>query len=185
MQATQLIDRLKRGDPEALQYVYNHSKAYCIGRLGRTIGCQPSDAEDIFMDAVLVFRENVMHEKLTEVVHLRAYLFKVCRNLYHEQQHREEQARAAEHAVRSRLYEDAITLPDDFPRQKALVMQAFRYLGGNCRRMLQYYYFEHRSLEEIAQKMNLANTNVVKATKSRCYKKWVEAVNALKQQSDA
>ena len=176
-----LIQRIKRADSDALQYLYNHCKAYCIGRLCRSNHCPPTEAEDIFMDALLIFRENVMRGKLTEVTHLRAYLYRICENCYQEQLRHEVRCRQSEDAVRSSLYEPAPLLPDDFPRKKELVMQAFRYLGTNCRCILQYYYFDQLPLDEIAKKMNMANPNVAKVTKSRCYKKWVEAVADLKQ----
>ena len=184
MHPTQLIKQMRQADPEALQYVYDHCKVYCIRRLCSAIHCSPHEAEDIFMDAILIFRENVMKDKLKQVTHLRAYLYQVCKNLYHERQYRSKQAREAEDAVRHHWYEDQDILFDDFPQKKELVMEAFRYLGENCRRILRYYYFEHLSLEEIAQKMDLANVNVAKATKSRCYKRWVEAVATLKQKKN-
>lgn len=184
MHSTYLIKQIKESDPDALQYVYNYSKAYCIGRLCRATRCYPSDAEDIFMDAILIFRENIIQDKLTEVTHLRAYLFRICKNRYHEQQYHKERIRQTEDEVRYQLYEESANLPDDLFQKKALVMRAFRYLGENCRRILQYYYFDHLSLKQIAQKMQMANTNVVKVTKSRCYKKWVEAVATLKLNKD-
>ena len=188
MHPLHLIQQLRRADPEALQYVYNHSKAYCLGRLCRTMRCHPRDAEDIFMDAVLIFRENVVQGKVTEIAHLRAYLYRICLNRYHEQQQRKEKVRQTEGEVRFRLYEvcaDSANELDDLLQKKALVMEAFRYLGENCRQLLHYYYFDHLSLAEIARKMNMANANVAKVTKARCYKKWVEAVAALKQKKDA
>lgn len=185
MRSSHLIQQIKQADPNALQYIYNHGKDYCIGRLCRTTRCHASDAEDIFMDAILIFRENVMKEKLTEVTYWRAYLYRICQNRYHEQRYQKERAQQTEDAVRAYLYESTTDLPDNLPQKKALVMQAFRYLGENCRRVLHYYYFDHLTWEEIAQRMNLASTNVVKVTKSRCYKKWIEAVAALKQKKDA
>ena len=181
MHPDQLIKQMKEGNPDALQHLYNHHKAFCVGRLCRTFHCSLSDAEDIFMDALLIFRENVMQNKLNEVAHPRAYLHRICENRYHEQQRQEAQVRRSEDAVRASLYDPDPLLPYDFARQKELVMRAFRYLGANCRRILQYYYFDHLSTEEIARKMKMANANVAKVTKSRCYKKWVEAVAALKQ----
>lgn len=181
MHPAHLIQRIKQADPDALQYLYNHSKAYCVGRLCRAMHCSPDEAEDTFMDALLIFRENVMQGKLTEITHFKAYLYRICENRYREQQRREMQIRQSEDAVRSSLYQSEPLLPDDFPRKKELVMRAFRYLGANCRCILQYYYFDRLPLDEIAKKMDMANKNVAKVAKSRCYKKWVEAVAALKQ----
>ena len=181
MHPSHLIRQVQQADPEALQYVYNHCRAYCLRRLGSSTTCSLVDAEDIFMDALLIFRENVMTGKLTKVDHLRAYLYRVCENRYREQQRCQQRERQAENTVRAFLYESNPALPDDLPQKKTVVMQAFRYLGEHCRQVLHYYYFDHLTLEEIAKKTNLANSNVAKVTKSRCYKKWVEAVAALKK----
>ena len=183
MRPDQLIEQIKQANPDALQYLYNHHKAYCVGKLCRTFRCSPSDAEDIFMDALLIFRENVMQGKLIQVTHPRAYLYRVCENHHREQQRREAQIRQSEDAVRASLYDPDPCLPDDFPQRKEMAMRAFRYLGANCHRILQYYYFDQLPLDEIARKMNMANANVAKVTKSRCYKKWVEAVAALKHKN--
>ena len=183
MHSTNLIEQIREVGPDALQYVYNHGKPYCISRLRRTTFCSQSDAEDIFMDAILIFYENVMQGKLTEVTHLQAYLYKVCQNRYYEQQQHQERARRAEDFMRSQVYDNNLE-PYDAAQRKALVMQAYRYLGENCRRILHYYYFEHLPFSEIAQKMGMANANVAKVTKARCYKKWNEAIAALKLKKD-
>ena len=184
MHPTHLIQQIQQNGPEALQHVYNHCKKYCISRLCRTTACPPDAAEDIFMDAILIFYENVKLGKLTEVRHLRAYLYKICQNRYYELQHQQECVRRAKDHIHTQWYEYEIP-PDDIAQKKALVMQAYRYLGENCRRVLHYYYFDHLTLEDIAQKMGLANAQVAKVTKSRCYKKWREAVAALKQKKNA
>lgn len=181
MSPNRLILQIQKSNPEALQYVYNHCKEYCIRCMHSRTECTSVDAEDIFMDAILIFRENVMTGKLTEVKHLRAYMYKICLNIYREQQYNESRRQKSEDAIRISLYENDVPIPDDMLLKKAIAMQAFRYLGANCRCILQYYYFDQLPLEDIAKKMNLANSNVAKVTKSRCYKKWVEAVASLKQ----
>ena len=180
MQVTDIISQIRDTKPEALQYVYNHCREYCLRRLRKCTSCSPPDAEDIFMDAILIFRENVLKGKLTEVKYLRAYMDKICQNKYWEQQYNENRRRRSEDAVRVSLYDNDISVPDNMLQKKEIVMQAFRYLGVNCRCILQYYYFDHLTMQEIAKKTNMANANVAKVAKSRCYKKWVEAAAALK-----
>lgn len=52
------------------------------------------------------------------------------------------------------------------------VFAAFDRLGENCRQLLTYFYLDELDNITIAQKMGLANANVVKSNKQRCMRRW-------------
>ena len=51
-----------------------------------------------------------------------------------------------------------------------------KHLGEKCRQILSHYYYDKRSMREIAQLMGLANEQVAKNKKSLCLKKLKEMI---------
>jgi RNA polymerase sigma factor (sigma-70 family) len=52
-----------------------------------------------------------------------------------------------------------------------IVRQCIEELGDVCKEVLSYYYFDGLNMQDIAEKMNFANTNTAKTKKYKCKKK--------------
>jgi len=182
----ELRNRLKANDRTAYQHLLENCGHFCIHKLMRKTGCAYEDAEDILMDAVLIFRENILSGKVVQISSLKAYVFSICFNKWSEYR-REKQRRslaiaksAAAWAPPEPNIEEQIVAQEDFAtaqakkeRQQAISQAAFSALGTKCQKILQYFYVEDKSMAEIATLLNYANAKVAKNLKARCYKKWI------------
>ena len=74
------IQALEAGDPQSLEWIFDAYGHDCIRRLQRYEGCSPEDAEDIFMDALLLFWDNVRQGKVRELSRSRSYVYAICVN---------------------------------------------------------------------------------------------------------
>ncbi|MEM7657009.1 MAG: hypothetical protein AAF399_12825, partial [Bacteroidota bacterium] len=80
----QLRTHISAGDPAGLKQVFEETHYYCVRTLMKKTRCDEADAEDLYMDAVLVFRENVLSGKLQQLSNLKTYVFGICWNLWRD-----------------------------------------------------------------------------------------------------
>lgn len=176
-----LLEEIRKGSPKGMQTVFLQTRRYCVGTLIKKVQCTSDDAEDIYMDALIIFQENVLSGKLHTLSNLRTYLFGICYNLWRDLKRAEARWGKAQDEV-ARQYHllletdteaELAAYAADMNRLKD-VQHALESLGEKCKTLLRYVYMEQRSQQEIAELMGFANANVVKVTRHRCYKKWME-----------
>ncbi len=183
-----LAARLRAGDNTGLSSVFLAVKSYCVRTLVKKTDCSSDDAEDLLMDALLIFRENVLSGKLQHLTNLQSYLFGICLNLWREQNRQAGRWQQAQTEVERQWYrlESDMPLVIQQEEQEAqnqliqVVQEALGQLQERCRQLLTYAYIDQRSHQEIAELMGFASPNVVKVTRHRCHQQWVKFVEQLK-----
>ncbi|MEL6986785.1 MAG: sigma-70 family RNA polymerase sigma factor [Bacteroidota bacterium] len=133
-------------------------------------GGQYSDADDIFQEALLVTYQKVCNEKLTLNCSLQTYLFSIAKNQWRKNKR--------DHKEKLILDDDKYDLveidPTDieqilFDDEKSnTIAGLLDQLGGSCRNVLIFYYYEKMNMKEIADTLNLKNAQVAKNKKSIC-----------------
>jgi RNA polymerase sigma factor (sigma-70 family) len=172
--------QLKTGNNDELKFIFEANALYCIHKLVSEHRCSKDDAEDIYSDSVLNFREKIVSDKIDSIINLRSYLYATCRNMLLAKLKKKElvDSAAIEHyadSLESELDETEIY------REKIikLTIEALSSLPEKCREILKAFYFDRLSMEEIAQKMKLANPNVAKVSKARCFQNLLEQIKVL------
>ena len=185
------LQALEAGDPKSLEWIFEAYGDDCIRRLQRYEHCSPEDAQDIFMDALLLYWQQVRQGKVRHLARSRAYVYAIC---VHEQKRRyrqQQQAYNAQADLQDQLYEQPFELPladqqakeEDDAELTDLVQQALHSLGERCQQVLTYFYVQKLSLTEIAQKLGMADAEVAKTTRYRCYQQWLKHLRRLKKES--
>ena len=173
--------QLLKGDNSCLQFIFDQHGQYCINRIQLKYNSNPEDAEDIFTDAMLSFRENILSGQIQVLTNVRGYLLRTCINKYKEKQAKELRLKKHLGELKYRWYEDEYVADELLLN---LNRESFSKLSDQCRIILKYFYVERYSMAEIAGKLGLANANTVKVSKARCYKKWNELIEELKNNKD-
>jgi RNA polymerase sigma factor (sigma-70 family) len=179
-----LRTQLNQGDEQLLAQVYAHCRTYCLRGLMKQTGCSTEDAEDLFMDALLIFRENVLSGKLERLSNLQSYLLGICLNLWRSLSRARARWQQEQDGFERQLWlirgEDETSDEDaEYLRfQARRIAAALGKLGETCRRLLTYVYVEQRPHQEIAELMGLASANVVKVTRHRCYQQWLKQLES-------
>ncbi|WKN44081.1 RNA polymerase sigma factor [Tunicatimonas pelagia] len=166
-------EQLQQGNTQILETLFVQHGPYCLRRL-QQLGCAEPDAEDLLQDAVLVFRHNLLEDKLHHRNNLRGYLYLICCNLYRT---RQQQAQATIVSFNEALIRTEPEM-DVAGRQEAL--RIFQQLSSQCQEIIGRYYVDQQSMREIAQDMHFANTDVAKATKFRCVQRWLNQLQQLR-----
>jgi RNA polymerase sigma factor (sigma-70 family) len=189
----QLQQQILADDPRGLSQVFAICSQYCIRSLRKKTQCSLEDAEDVLMEAMLTFRQNMVSGRVENLSNLKAYVFGICWNKWRDlnrarkrwQQEQEEVERTLywvleDHDLPFEQEEEARLFQQSLQRKLSLAQEALQELGEKCRQLLRMFYMEERSLQQIAEQMAFANANVVKVSKFRCYQKWMKKMEKSK-----
>lgn len=158
---------LQRENDQALKMIYE-SFFPSISNFIRNNSGTEQDTEDIFQDAIIVLFNQVKKGNLNLTCKLKTYFYSICRNLWLNK-------------IRTKRItiditeQDAFVAIDEGPFQtlivndeKAAIMLLLKKMGGNCQKLLTYFYYERIKMEEIAHRLGFANDQVARNKKRKC-----------------
>jgi RNA polymerase sigma factor (sigma-70 family) len=166
----ELLEAIKRNDDMAFRYLYNTTfplvKNYVTNNNGKEV-----DAEDIFQDGLLAMWDNIRFGKfeLRDGTKLTSYLTRICKYRWLER-------------LKSAGFKRSSILPEGFDSAdesdnvlsgmitseeiNAMTLK-FSQLGQKCQEILKLYYYEQKSMAEIAEIFDM-QPNSIKNEKYRC-----------------
>ncbi len=171
-------DQLLKGDNSCLEEVFTDESDFCIQNLQKSSKCSLEEAEDIFIESVMNFREKIISGQLEQVRNVRNYIYTTCKNMWSTKVKKEISQEKKLGAISNFLYEeyenDPFTVIENREEEKRLLKfskKSFEQLSEQCQDILHYFYVENYRLNDIAELMQLSSANVVKVMKFRCFKK--------------
>lgn len=163
MKDHEVLERVSRGDEEALDYLYKkHYKM--MTRIVLNNNGSEDEAKDVFQDALLVFWQKAVSGKLVLTSKISTYIYSICLNLWRKELDRK--SRHSSEEVEQSVYQDY-----EKNERIKIITDCINQLGDTCRRILTYHYFDGLSMSDIAEKLNFANTDTAKTKKYKCKKK--------------
>ncbi|SFB77053.1 RNA polymerase sigma factor, sigma-70 family [Flexibacter flexilis DSM 6793] len=176
MEDGEILQRIKRGDESALDYLYRKHYKMMAKMILRNSGTE-DEAKDIFQDALIVFWEKVISDKLVLTSKISTFLYSICQNLWRKELDRKSKLSAEQ--------TDNIDDTDpDLQERIAIVNQCIAMLGDTCKRLLTHYYFDKLSMSDIAEKMGFANADTAKTKKYKCKQELDKKIKSLYKASD-
>jgi RNA polymerase sigma factor (sigma-70 family) len=175
-----LYHKIKKEDPDALDYVYTSFFPLAKAEFGMQIR-NADELKDIFQDSVIALWQNIKNDKyqLRSSTKLSSYLLTIMRYRWIEK-------------IRSGKTKHEVQLPQGFdvqlndPDAATVLIQAeqneklirhFNSLGEKCQFILQEFYYNKKSLSEIAEELNMQSASV-KNEKYRCMQKLRIIINS-------
>ncbi|MEQ9405059.1 MAG: sigma-70 family RNA polymerase sigma factor [Cyclobacteriaceae bacterium] len=183
MRFRKIVDSIKSGDNVGLKHIYVEYGPYCVKKLISSRNCSTHDAEDLFIDAVIILRNNILQEKITDLGSVRAYLFKTCENIFLAKL-KKEKSEENKHSEIKEIYYSNESENGDISWNNEIVnatKEAWSQLREKCQDILSYFYVDNLRMKEIAELMNFTNSDVAKTTKARCYKKFMQTAHEIYQ----
>lgn len=168
-------DDLKVSD-EALNWLYQQMFDV-VDRYIKSNNGTSEDAEDVFQEGVLSFYKSIRTRELISIENVEAYFFSICRNIWLKQ--------IAKQKLKI-ILTDEFAINDevvylklqDQDYEPSLLDRIEQTLGEKCRAVLSLFYYEKRSMKEIAQITGLSSEQVAKNKKSLCLKKLKDLIVA-------
>lgn len=165
-----IIQIIRSGDESILSHIYKAYYHKVINHLVRK-GAEEDTARDIYQEALTVVWQKVSKSSFVLTCHLSTFLFSIAiRQWLKECERRRSQSKYIGRVKDSFLgtysecYENDVSILDKKDRDD-MIAKIFALLPKNYKTILSLVYFEQLTTEEIMQRMNLKNDDVVKTLK--------------------
>jgi RNA polymerase sigma factor (sigma-70 family) len=179
----QLIERIRINDRAVLGEIFVRYEKMFYSYIQKH-GGNEADAEDILQEAIIVLWQNVNTGKFTLTSRLGTYLMGIGKNKWLVEIRKRKRVVYKEYdnhladnnpsSLEKLLTEEKIQL----------VRKALDAIQPLCKNLLLLFYFEEKSMDQIAKIMNFANTDVVKSKKYQCKKALEECLQLYLKQKE-
>lgn len=169
MSDDQIIARIRSGGQSDLADIYETYRTEFIHWITREFNCSIDDGKDIYQLTILIFYENVKSGKLQHLVStVKTYLFGIGKNVA-----RENMRKAKRHTPMNQekwLKEFLVDEPDEVLDENlfTIARKALSELGQPCQSLVELFYYEKKSMEEISVTLNYKNADTAKNQKCKC-----------------
>ncbi len=172
LQEKDILVLVRNGEQQAIDYLYR-SNFSMIKSLVKNIN-ERVVPEDIYQEAFMVFLNKVYEQDLS--CKISTFLYSVARNLsLKELRHVKRYATDSEHEVVDIVSDVEDYDEEQLKRQK--LKACLTKLGDKCRQIIERFYLQSQSMEEIADSLNYTNAANAKNQKYKCMKQLKALMN--------
>jgi len=141
-------------------------------RVIQRLGSDAATARDLFHDAMIIYLEKIRGNNLQVNLSAKAYLVGITKILWYR--HCKTEQKYISPADETLLAD----IPDDLhpPEKEVPVLQYLRTAGKKCMELLQAFYYEHLSMEQIAAAFKYKTGRSATVQKHKCLEKVREQV---------
>lgn len=173
----EIISKIRSGDLNALDKVYLDVKPKFIAYAQRQFpGVNLEDVEDIYQDTIIVFYQNIKRGALTEITSsLSAYVIQIGKIKLLQYVDKSSKIMLSG----TNLVDKHILVEEYDAKIDQAVRFIFSKMTDACKQILNLFYYEKKSMDEIALMLNYKNADTVKSKKSRCISTFNANVNKM------
>ena len=171
------IKKILAGDLAELDKVYLEVKPKFMNYARRQFPqFTYEEIEDVYQDVIIAFYQNIKRGILKEInSNLSAYLIQIGKiKLIHLHESKKKERNAKEHIFANESNKEEY----DHNIENA-VKFIYSKMSDACKQILSLFYFEKKSMEEIALILDYKNADTVKSKKSRCISSFNSKVNNM------
>lgn len=166
---SKLLDALRNGNDQVLAELFQKNRRPITSLVLRNQGTE-DDAEDILQEALVVLWEKIRSGSFEYQAKLSTYIYATAKNIWFRRLARRREFPVSKDDFETAT-EDATPLEELEENERITAVQgAMEQIGNPCRDILLLYYWEERSMEEIALELGFANADTVKSKKYQCKK---------------
>jgi len=164
MDNTKLIELIRAGNNQlALKELYTAFPSVC--HFIKMHGGNEDEARDVFQESLFIFYRNVQKSDFQLTASLNTYLFSICKYIWKDELKKKN--RLVSYEVKDAPV-DTIDDYQEFENKVAWLDKVIQSLGAKCIEILQLFYYQKLSMEQIAQKLDYKNVDTVKTQKYKC-----------------
>lgn len=165
----EIIQKIRSGGQTELGLVYAEYREEFLRWLTREYHCSDDDSKDIYQLTILIFYDNIKLGKLeTLVSSVKTYLFGIGKNIVKDYIRKEKRYTPIhqEKWLKEYLMEEQTPALDERAFDVASI--ALAKLGNPCRRLIEMFYYEKKSIPEISEALQYKNPDTTKNQKCKC-----------------
>ena len=178
-ESNNIIDLLKQGDPKTLEKIYLDNREGFIN-FSRKYNVAEADAIDIYQDSILILRDNAINGRIDNLQsNISTYLFAIGKyRIFHNFRVQSKLQMTNDfNLVEENIDFDVNLYGSVLTKEQQLLKKYYDQLGDRCKSILNLFYYQGYSLDEIRSILNYSNKKVLKSQKSRCIKQLKDMVN--------
>jgi RNA polymerase sigma factor (sigma-70 family) len=171
------IEKIRNGDLAELDEIYLEMKPKFINFVQTNFKMVPFDEiEDLYQETIIAFYQNIKKEKLIEInTSLLAYILKIGKNklityINEQKKFNDNIGFYAENAIAKDEYDNKIDTAVRFILNK---------MPDSCKKIINLFYFEKKSMDEIALILGYKNSDVAKSRKNKCISNLSDHANKI------
>jgi RNA polymerase sigma factor (sigma-70 family) len=173
-----LIERIKANDRAVLGEIFVRYEKMIFSYI-KTHGGSNADAEDVLQESIIVLWQNVCSGSFELSSKIGTYLMGVAKNKWREQLRKRKNTFPLNEQTDLQDQEKRVMDIILTQEKVELIQRALNAITPLCKKLLMLFYFEERSMDEIATILEFANTDVVKSKKYQCKKALEETLRKL------
>ena len=169
----ELLTGLAAGSDDALTHLYRRFFPMVLHFVTSNSGSE-DDAKDIYQDILIVIYEKVRSGSLELHCQLKTYMYSVGRRLWLKQLAqrsrfilRDVETPVSDEFALEQINDDLID-HEERDRQFDLMADSLDRLGEPCRTLLDDFYIQHLSMQDITEKFGYTNADNAKTQKYKC-----------------
>jgi len=173
-----IIELLKQGDKNALEKIYLENREGFIN-FAKKYNVNENDAIDIYQDSIMVLRENAINGRIDDLQsNISTYLFAIGKyKIYYNFRLQSKTVLKNDFdLVEENIDFDVNLYGQELTKEQKLLKKYYDRLGDRCKSILNLFYYQGYSLDEIRSILNYSNKKVLKSQKSRCIKQLKDLV---------
>lgn len=167
----ELLIQLASGNREVTERVYKQHFRFVRTWIGKTGGSE-DDAADICQESMIVLYEKSRSDDFALTCKLSTYLFAIARNLWYKKLQSQPKGLLAiddeEEINIEGSYENDIKAHLERESHYAQLDTALARLGEPCSTLLKSFYFNDKSMQQIASDLGYTNADNAKTQKYKC-----------------
>jgi RNA polymerase sigma-70 factor (ECF subfamily) len=166
------ILKIKTDDNQALREIYDLCREECVVWLQNDFGLSIHDALDVFQVSVVILYDNIMTGKLSTLTsNIKTYLKGIAKNKALEMlRSRKNRIVANRFPIMAQFVfeeNEKVILEE----QLSTALMSLEFLGDPCKSLLQLYYYNDLSMEDITTILGYKNPETTKNQKYKCLKR--------------
>ena len=164
-----LLKGLARNDKKSVEEIYKHNfnliQALIVNNSGTA-----EDAKDVFQEAMVVLYEKARSGNFELNCQIRTYLYSVCKRLWLKklQQSNRFISDPGDEGMANVPVDDDLTEHDEKETEYEMMHQSINKLGEPCKSLLEAFYFQKKSMQDIADGFGYTNAENAKTQKYKC-----------------
>ena len=166
---SEIIQKIRSGGQTELGMIYEEYRKEFLQWITKEYECSSDDGKDIYQVAILIFYDNIKQGKLEHLVSsVKTYLFGIGKNIAKDNRRKEKKFTPINQEKWLKQY--LIDEPDQVMDESTFnfAKKALEKLGQPCQRLIELFYYENKSMQEITEAMQYKNPETAKNQKCKC-----------------
>ncbi|MEO7534497.1 MAG: sigma-70 family RNA polymerase sigma factor [Ferruginibacter sp.] len=167
-QEQELLKGLAQNDKNAIEVIYRENygaiQSFVINNNGSA-----DEARDIFQEAMIVLYEKSKLPKFSLSCQIKTYLYSICRRLWLKRLQQ-----LSKYSTQVESLEETIPVEEEIEDHEKrnedfiLMENAMAKIGEPCKSLLDAYYIQKKSMQDIAADFGYTNADNAKTQKYKC-----------------